>query len=349
MVKKPFIKIDNIKIGENFEPLIIPEIGINHNGDLNTAFKMVDAAKRAGAKIIKHQTHIPDDEMSEEAKKIKPGNSKRNIYNIIEDCSLSFEKEYKLTQYCKKKKIIFISTPFSFKAVDRLVKFNVPIFKIGSGEIFNFPLLDYISKFKKKLIISSGMASIEQLKNTVSFLKKRNVDFAILHTTNLYPTPDNLIRLGSITQLREKFKNNIIGLSDHSSSNYSCFGAVALGASIIEKHFTDTFKRSGPDISCSVDEIGLKELIKGCNIISKQRFGDKNLLKEEQVTRNFAYASVVSRRKIEINEILSLKNITVRRPGTGDFGAAEFKNLLGKKVRSIIKKNIQIKKRDLFK
>ena len=349
MVKKPFIKIDNIKIGENFEPLIIPEIGINHNGDLNTAFKMVDAAKRAGAKIIKHQTHIPDDEMSEEAKKIKPGNSKRNIYNIIEDCSLSFEKEYKLTQYCKKKKIIFISTPFSFKAVDRLVKFNVPIFKIGSGEIFNFPLLDYISKFKKKLIISSGMASIEQLKNTVSFLKKRNVDFAILHTTNLYPTPDNLIRLGSITQLREKFKNNIIGLSDHSSSNYSCFGAVALGASIIEKHFTDTFKRSGPDISCSVDEIGLKELIKGCNIISKQRFGDKNLLKEEQITRNFAYASVVSRRKIEINEILSLKNITVRRPGTGDFGAAEFKNLLGKKVRSIIKKNTQIKKRDLFK
>ena len=349
MVKKPFIKIDNIKIGENFEPLIIPEIGINHNGDLNTAFKMVDAAKRAGAKIIKHQTHIPDDEMSEEAKKIKPENSKRNIYNIIEDCSLSFEKEYKLTQYCKKKKIIFISTPFSFKAVDRLVKFNVPIFKIGSGEIFNFPLLDYISKFKKKLIISSGMASIEQLKNTVSFLKKRNVDFAILHTTNLYPTPDNLIRLGSITQLREKFKNNIIGLSDHSSSNYSCFGAVALGASIIEKHFTDTFKRSGPDISCSVDEIGLKELIKGCNIISKQRFGDKNLLKEEQVTRNFAYASVVSRRKIEINEILSLKNITVRRPGTGDFGAAEFKNLLGKKVRSIIKKNTQIKKRDLFK
>ena len=349
MVKKPFIKIDNIKIGENFEPLIIPEIGINHNGDLNTAFKMVDAAKRAGAKIIKHQTHIPDDEMSEEAKKIKPGNSKRNIYNIIEDCSLSFEKEYKLTQYCKKKKIIFISTPFSFKAVDRLVKFNVPIFKIGSGEIFNFPLLDYISKFKKKLIISSGMASIEQLKNTVSFLKKRNVDFAILHTTNLYPTPDNLIRLGSITQLRQKFKNNIIGLSDHSSSNYSCFGAVALGASIIEKHFTDTFKRSGPDISCSVDEIGLKELIKGCNIISKQRFGDKNLLKEEQVTRNFAYASVVSRRKIEINEILSLKNITVRRPGTGDFGAAEFKNLLGKKVRSIIKKNTQIKKRDLFK
>tara|TARA_B100002003_G_scaffold181134_1_gene169183 strand:- start:66 stop:1115 length:1050 start_codon:yes stop_codon:yes gene_type:complete len=349
LVKKPFIKIDNIKIGENFEPLIIPEIGINHNGDLNTAFKMVDAAKRAGAKIIKHQTHIPDDEMSEEAKKIKPGNSKKNIYNIIEDCSLSFEKEYKLTQYCKKKKIIFISTPFSFKAVDRLVKFNVPIFKIGSGEIFNFPLLDYISKFKKKLIISSGMASIEQLKNTVSFLKKRNVDFAILHTTNLYPTPDNLIRLGSITQLRQKFKNNIIGLSDHSSSNYSCFGAVALGASIIEKHFTDTFKRSGPDISCSVDEIGLKELIKGCNIISKQRFGDKNLLKEEQVTRNFAYASVVSRQKIEINEILSLKNITVRRPGTGNFSAAEFKNLLGKKVRSIIKKNTQIKKRDLFK
>lgn len=349
MVKKPFIKIKNIKIGENFEPLVIPEIGINHNGNLNTAFKMVDAAKRAGAKIIKHQTHIPDDEMSEEAKKIKPGNSNESIYKIIKDCSLSEENEFKLMQYCLRKKIIFISTPFGFGAVDRLVKFNVPIFKIGSGEIFNFPLLDYISKFKKKLIVSSGMASIEQLKKTVSFLNKRNVNFALLHTTNLYPTPDNLVRLGSITQLRKVFKKNIVGLSDHSSSNYSSFGAITLGASIIEKHFTDTFKRSGPDISCSVDENGLKELIKGCNIIFKQRFGSKNLLKEEQVTRNFAYASVVSKRKIEINERLSSKNITVKRPGTGDYEASDFKNLFGRKVRLDIKKNTQIKKKDLFK
>ncbi len=345
---KPFIKINDIKIGEDYEPLIIPEIGINHNGNLATAIKLIDSAKRAGAKIIKHQTHIAEDEMSNEAKRIKPGNSNKNIYSIIEKFSLSEEDEYKLLQYCKKKSIIFISTPFSFKAVDRLKKFKVPLFKIGSGEIFNFPLLEYICKYQKNLIISSGMASLEQLGKTVSFLKKRKVNFAILHTTNLYPTPNNLIRLGSISELRKKFKNNVIGLSDHSVGNYSSYGAIALGASIVEKHYTDSLKRKGPDISCSIDEKGLKELIKASKILFQQRFGKKNHLTQEQVTRNFAYASVVSSRKINKNEKLSKENLTVKRPGTGQFPANSLNKLFGKKAKKPIKKNIQIKREYLF-
>ncbi|MDP7195138.1 MAG: N-acetylneuraminate synthase family protein, partial [SAR202 cluster bacterium] len=201
----PFIEIEGIKIGENYPPLIIPEIGINHGGKLETAIKMVDSAKKAGAKIIKHQTHIPDDEMSEEAKKVKPGNSSSDIYSIINKCSLSEENEFKLYAYVKSKKMIFLSTPFSKKAVDRLIKFKVNAFKIGSGEFNNLPLLKYVCKFKKPLILSTGMHDIKSVKLINSYLSRLGVKYAFLHTTSLYPTPDHLVRLNAITELKKNF------------------------------------------------------------------------------------------------------------------------------------------------
>ena len=143
------------------------------------------------------------------------------------------------------------------------------------------------------------------------------------------------------------FPNQIIGLSDHTKTNHSSFGAVALGANIIEKHFVDNKNRSGPDISSSIDEKGLKELIKGCNIIYLQRGGKKNLLREEQVTRNFAFASVVSTKDISKDEKLSKNNIWIKRPGTGYFSAEDYKKLIGKKANKRIKKNYQIKKNDI--
>ena len=141
-------KIENRIISANYKPLIIPEIGINHNGSLETAIKIVDAAKRAGAEIIKHQTHLPDFEMSNEAKKIKPGNSNDNIYDIIAKSTLNEEDEFKLIKYVKKKGMIFLSTPFSKEASDRLIKFGIKAFKIGSGEMNNFPLINHILKYK---------------------------------------------------------------------------------------------------------------------------------------------------------------------------------------------------------
>jgi len=346
-MKEPFLKIETRIISEFHKPLVIPELGINHNGSIEVAFKIVDAAKSAGAEIIKHQTHIPYDEMSEEAKKIKPGNSNKSIYEIISKTCLNEEDEYKLFKYVNKKKMIFISTPFSRLAVDRLVKFGVKAFKIGSGEMNNYPLVDYISKFRKPIIISTGMHSIESVKKTVKFLKERKSKFALMHTTNLYPTPDHLVRLNSVKELKDSFPDQVVGLSDHTASNYSSFGAIALGASIIEKHFVDTKKRTGPDVSSSNDETELKELIKGVNIIHLQKGGNKNFLKEEQVTRNFAFASVVAIQNVFKGEILSEKNIWVKRPGTGPFKADKFKKLLGKKARKNIKKNFQIKKSDI--
>ena len=197
-------KIGKRKIGPNYSPLIIAELGINHGGSLSKA-KLVDQAKKAGAEIIKHQTHIAEDEMTVEAKKIIPEHTKESIYEIIEKCSLSEREEKSLMEYTKKKGLIYISTPFSRMAVDRLVKFNVPAFKIGSGECNNYSLVDYIAKHRKPIILSTGMNSIESIRPSVKIFRKYKTPFALLHCTNIYPTPSNLIRLDAITVLKKNF------------------------------------------------------------------------------------------------------------------------------------------------
>ena len=347
MRNKKNFKIENRLISDNHKPLIVPEIGINHGGSIEVAVKIVDAAKRAGAEIIKHQTHLPEDEMSSEAKKIKPGNSQKNIFSIIKSCALNLEDEYKLFKYVNKKKMIFLSTPFSKLAVDRLVKFGVSAFKIGSGEMNNYPLLNYISKQKKPMIISTGMNDIKSVKNMLkNILIKPPI--ALLHTTNLYPTPNYLVRLKSITDLKDNFPNYNIGLSDHTKNNYSSFGAIALGANIIEKHFVDKKSRKGPDIQASIDEKELSELITGCNILFEQRQGGKSFLKEEQITRNFAFASVVATKNIFKGEKFNYENLWVKRPGSGDFKASDIKKLIGIKAKRNVKYNTQIKKKDVF-
>lgn len=349
MKKLDFIKIKNRKIGPNYKPVLIFELGINHNGNLKLAKKIVDKAIESGAEIIKHQTHIPEDEMSNEAKKIVPVHVKnKNIYDIISDCALNEKDEFELKQYIEKKGAIFISTPFSRKAVDRLVKFKVAAFKIGSGECNNIPLLEYVSSFKKPIILSTGMNNLQSIKKSVSILKKKKIQFAILHTTNLYPTPHKLVRLKALEELKKKFPKTVFGLSDHTGDNYTSFAAVALGASIIEKHFIDNSKlRKGPDINASINTEQAKELIQGIEKIYKALPGDIEPVKEEKKTAEFAFASVVSDKFIKAGTSLNRTNIWVRRPGNGDFLARDYYKLLGKKVFFNIPKNTQIKKKYL--
>jgi N-acetylneuraminate synthase len=325
-----FIKIQNRKVGLDFEPLVIAEIGINHEGSLSTAFEMVDAAYKAGAEVIKHQTHIVEDEMSKDAKKVIPGNSTVSIYEIMKRCSLNEEDEIKLKNYVESKGMIFISTPFSRAAADRLERMDVSAYKIGSGECNNYPLLEHIAAFRKPMIVSTGMNNIYSIKKAVDILEKYDVPYALLHTTNLYPTPSHLVRLGAMEELQKEFPNAIIGLSDHTTSNLACYGAVALGASILERHFTDRMDRVGPDIINSMDPIALKELIIGSEEIAKMRGGKKEAAKEEKVTIDFAFATVVTTQKIRRGEIFSKDNIWVKRPGTGQILAEEFQNILGK-------------------
>lgn len=348
MKKLNFIKISTRKIGPDFKPLVIFELGINHNGSLKLAKKIVDNAIKAGAEIIKHQTHIPEDEMSLEAKKIIPINSNKNIYDLIEECSLNESEELQLKKYIEKKGAIFLSTPFSRKAVDRLVKFRVKAFKIGSGECNNYPLVDYIASFGKPVIISTGMNDLNSIIKAIKILKKRKVQYAILHTTNLYPTMHNQVRLNALTELKKIFPNTVLGLSDHTGDNYTSYAAVAMGASIIEKHFIDNSSRKGPDISASVNTGQMIELINGINLIYKAMPGGIKPILRERKTANFAFASVVANDDLEKGTILNKNNIWVRRPGNGDFKAEKYYSLIGKKLKSKVKKNTQIKRSHFY-
>ena len=342
------ITIDGRKIGLDFPPLVIAEIGINHGGSLETAIQMVDAASKAGAEIVKHQTHIVEDEMSNEAKKIIPGNSTSSIYDIMTKCALNEEDEIRLKDYVESKGMIFISTPFSRAAADRLQKMNVPAYKIGSGECNNYPLLRYIASFGKPIILSTGMNDIRSVRKAVNIFEEYDIPFALLHTTNLYPTPDHLVRLGAMIELSNSFPGVPFGLSDHTMTNYSCLGAVALGASILERHFTDSMEREGPDIICSMDEKACRDLIIGSNIIFKQRGGTKQAAKEEKVTIDFAFASVCTISEIKAGEAFTLENIWVKRPGTGEILAEEFDEILGKKARIDIPKDVQLERKNIF-
>lgn len=324
------MKIKNRNIGKDEHPLIIAEIGINHGGCLNTAKEMVDSAKRAGVEIIKHQTHIVEDEMSPIAKNVIPGNSNKSIYEIMEQCSLNFEEEFELKKYVEENDMIFISTPFSRAAVDRLVDLNVPAFKIGSGECNNYPLIEYICKFNKPIILSTGMNNMENVKKAVKIIRDHKLDFALLHTTNLYPTPFHLVRLGGMQELMNEFNDIPIGLSDHTLNNLSSYAAISLGASIIERHYTDHMNRKGPDIVCSMDEKSCRELIINSKIIKSMLGGKKEPAKEEEVTINFAFSTVVSIKDIKAGDTLSNDNIWVKRPGTGKIKAEHFNKVLGK-------------------
>ena len=285
--------------------------------------------------------------MSDEAKSVIPGNADVSIYEIIARCELSEHDEYRLMQHVQSRGAIFISTPFSRAAADRLIRFDVPAFKIGSGECNNYPLIKHIARAGKPVILSTGMNSIETVRPSVEILRSYGVPFALLHCTNVYPTPPELVRLGAMQHLKREFPDAVVGLSDHTTSNHVCFGAVALGASILERHFTDRMDRPGPDIVCSMDPAAMADLIEGARIIYSARGGEKRPVAEEAPTIAFAFASVVATADIAAGSTLSEENIWVRRPGGGDFSAVDYDTLLGRTVLSNISRGSRISKAHL--
>lgn len=328
-----FIQINNRKIGYEYEPLVIAELGINHNGSLELAKEMVLSAKRAGVEVLKHQTHIIEDEMSILAKKVIPGNSEKSIYEIMQSCALCEKEERELKEFVEKQGMIFLSTPFSRAGADRLERLGVSAYKIGSGEMNNYPLLRHIASFGKPMIVSTGMNDMQSVKKAVKILQEYKVPFALLHTTNLYPTPPHLVRLGAMSEMMKEFPHIPIGLSDHTLNNNACKSAIALGASIVERHFTDRKDRIGPDIICSMDEGECKDLIISAKEIFAMRGGRKEPTKEEQVTIDFAFSTCVSIAPIKKGEIFSKENLWVKRPGVGEIKAEFFEEILGRKAK----------------
>lgn len=333
-------EINGRKIGDEFAPLVIPEIGINHGGDINRAIQMIDDVADAGGECVKFQAHSVDDEMI--PNNVVPANSTRSIWDIIDQCTLTDDEERICKQHAEDRGLFFLSTPFSREAATRLDSLEVPGFKIGSGECNNLPLIRHIARFGRPIIVSTGMNDIESIKRTVDVLESENASFALLHCTSMYPTPFSKVRLGSISQLRELFPNTVIGISDHSLSNLPSISAVALGASIIERHFTSDMSWIGEDIEISVDPNGLRELIDGSRIVHQASGGSKTVLRDEQPTIDFAYASVVAIRDITAGEVFTDENVWVKRPGTGEILAYDFEKVVGKQAGTNLKRGHQL-------
>jgi sialic acid synthase SpsE len=321
---------------------VIAEIGINHNGDINIAHKMIDSAKENGADIVKFQVHIPSQEMVSDLD--KHVNIVPNLYSIIERNSLSFDDFVSLKKHADEIGIEFLATPFSLEAVDWLEKIGVNSYKIGSGEISDFMLLDKVLNTKKKILISCGMSLFSEIEETVKFIKKRDGNFVLFHCTSEYPCQFDHVNLSNIVKYRNAFSCDI-GFSDHSKGIYAAIASVPLGVSIIEKHFTLDKTMIGPDQSASIEPWELKELKDAINII-------ESCLKHEDVVANlgdvrqlFMHGITVVR-DLNKGHIIEKQDISSKRPLIG-IPSSSFKEVIGKKIIKEIKKDSQIKWSDL--
>tara|TARA_B100001248_G_scaffold64967_1_gene45411 strand:+ start:615 stop:1646 length:1032 start_codon:yes stop_codon:yes gene_type:complete len=332
---------DTFTISDKNEPFIIAEAGINHDGEFKKAIELVDLAINSGASAIKFQTHITDKEMI--PTDMKPGNiSEESLWDIIDRCVLDNEQERNLFDYAKEKGILFFSTPFSREGADRLNELGVELYKIGSGECNNLPLLNHVANFKKPMILSTGMNDISSIKASVETILSHGVPLALLHCTSIYPAPPETMRLGAITHLKDEFPDLEIGLSDHSLGISVALGSVAVGANIVEKHFTKSRQWPGPDNPFSIEPNELKNLVDWSKEIWKARGGKKDILADEKPVIDFAYACVVAIKDINKGEALSLDNIWVKRPGTGEIFAKDFEDVLGKVATIDISENTQL-------
>lgn len=333
------------QVGVEFPPLVVGEIGINHEGDPAKAHRMVDDAADAGLECVKIQTHVVTDEMI--PNDVVPGNADEPIYQMMERCALSAQDERELKAHAEERGMIFLSTPFSRAAADRLAELGVQAFKIGSGECNNYPLVKHIASFGKPVILSTGMNDIASIRPAVDALREAGVGFALLHCTSLYPTPPELVRLGALAELNEAFPDAVLGLSDHTTSIYPCLGAVPLGARVLERHFTSDMSWPGPDIPVSSLPGEFAELVRGSTLIHQALGGSKQILADEQPTIDFAYACVVTTEAIPAGAPLTTANVWVKRPGTGEVKAKDYDAVLGRTAVADLAANVQIRWADL--
>lgn len=342
------IKINNNIISGDHRPYIIVEACVNHQGDFNIAKKMVKSAKLTGAQCIKFQHHIVDEEMlRNDVPKSK--NFAVPLDKIIEKTNFTLKQHAELKKLCDKINIDYLCTPFSIKAADELESIGVPAFKTGSGELTNFPFIQHLAKKGKPMIVSTGMSIKDEIKETVKILKKFSTPFALMHCVSAYPCPYEIMNLNFIEELIKKYKVPV-GLSCHTKSIYNSIGAVSLGASIIEKHFTFDKSLPGPDHKSSIDLGELKELVDGCDANFLARGNKRIIHAAEKEIVAWARESVVSIRDIKKNDKLNINNITTKRPTpkNNEISANMFFKILNKKAKKNILKNKKLKFTDLI-
>jgi sialic acid synthase SpsE len=338
--------IGDRKVGPDHPPLVIAEVGINHEGSLEKALQLVDAAAGAGAEVVKFQCHITDKEMV--PTDMTPGEiSTEKLWDIIKRCELTEAQEREVQAYCRRKGVIYLSTPFSREAADRLDAMGVPAFKIGSGECNNIPLLEHIAALGKPMIVSTGMNDLASVRKSVAAIRKYDVPLALMHCTSMYPTPYEKVRLGAIGDLQTNFPELPIGLSDHSLGIWTCLGAAALGACLLEKHFTISRAWPGPDTGISIEPDELADMITGSRAIWQARGGSKTILPDEQPVIDFAYATVVTIAPVKAGDTFSRDNIWVKRPGTGKIPAERLTEVIGRKALRDIPAHVHVQPGDV--
>ena len=333
--------------------IIIAEIGINHNGKLSNAYKLIKAAKKADADYVKFQTFFPDEMVTSNAKKapyqrLKKDKNKSQK-DLLKKYAFDLNDYKKIIKFCKKKEIKFLTTFFDLKSFDLLSSFKLDYYKIPSGDIDNVPLLKEIAKKNNNVLLSTGMSNLDDIKFSLSILKKNGQHLkkvTILHCNTAYPTLINDVNLNSILYLKKKFKQSV-GLSDHSESIMVPALAICLGAVLIEKHLTLDKKMIGPDHRASLNPYEFELMVKNIRDaeIALGKY-DKTPTKSEIANKKFARKSIVAKINIKKNETLSEKNITTKRPGTG-VPAKNWENFLGKKMKKNIIKDKFIFSRDV--
>ena len=327
---------------------IIAEIGVNHDGNMYKAFRLIDAAKRAGADFAKFQAFTADALCVPQAKKAnyqKLTDTSDNQFIMLKKLQLNERKIFQLYKYSKKKKIKFLLSVFDETNLEIIKKLNLEYIKIPSGELTNYPLLRKISKLKKSIILSTGMSNVSEIKKSVNFLQKNGLNktkISLLHCNTEYPTPLSDVNLLVIKKFKEIFKCNI-GLSDHSKSTIVPALSVAIGAKIIEKHLTLNNLDPGPDHFASLNEKEFTEMVKNIKDFEIACGSPiKKLTKSEKKNIIIVRKSIVASKQIKKGELFSTKNLTTKRPATG-LSPIHWDKIIGKKSRKNYRKNQIIK------
>ncbi|CAB1241659.1 N,N'-diacetyllegionaminic acid synthase [Clostridiaceae bacterium BL-3] len=300
---------------------IIAEAGVNHNGDINTAKKLIDTACEAGADAVKFQTFRAENLVIKDAPKAeyqKKTTGSSSQFEMLKKLELSFEDHINLKEYCDRRKIVFLSTPFDFESVNLLEKVGVEYYKISSGDLTNIPLLEYIAKLQKPMIVSTGMANLGEVEMAVKAINKyMDENIYLLHCTSNYPASYKDVNLNAIITLKNAFKLPV-GYSDHTIGIEIPVAAAAMGAKIIEKHFTLDRGMEGPDHKASLEPDELKKMVDGIRNVEKA-FGDgiKRCNLSEENTKKVARKSIVARNNLKKGQKLSLDDIAFKRPETG--------------------------------
>jgi sialic acid synthase SpsE len=329
------ITIAGRTIGPGHPCFVIAEAGINHNGDVALALDLVHRAAEAGADAIKFQTHLPEHEM------LRGGATAayvgESLFDLLTRTALSRDDHFTLREAAARRGIIFLSTPFSREAADFLETLGVPAFKTGSGELTNLPLVQHIARKGKPMIISTGMATPEEIDRTVRAVRAIGTPFALMHCTSTYPTPFEHVQIDCIPALQRTY-GVPVGFSDHTLGSVIAFAAVTLGANVFEKHFTLSRSLPGPDQQGSIEPSELRDAVKGIRAIERARGETKTIQPGEQDVRNMAHHSVVSVRDIAEGATIGADDVWAKRPGTG-IPARQLADVIGRTATRAIPKD----------